>query len=104
MWYVILSLIIAGLILIVFNLYNQVTQLEAAIEEDNDTNERALRFYTTVLEILSTTLVELDRVDKRGSFSSDDEVGFTFRVIKETVEQTKYQLEQLIERDNTTSA
>lgn len=104
MWYVILSLIIAGLILIVFNLYNQVTQLEAVIEEDNDTNERALRFYTTVLEILSSALVELNRVDKRGAFSSDDEVGFTFRVMKETVEQTKYQLEQLIERDNTTNA
>lgn len=90
-----LLVMIVGLLYIIFNLYNQVLSLEESVSRDSNIEERALVFYTTILTILGNTLVELKRVDKRGSFSSDDEVGFVFKTILETIEQTKYQIEVL---------
>lgn len=57
--------------------------------------EAYVQFITSLYFNLRNTKEQMDGVDKRGSFSSDDEVGFAFKEIKESIEEvyqfiTKY--------------
>jgi hypothetical protein len=85
--------IICGVI--IRNLLNQVEQLEAELDNIDEVEERALRVYNFFLELFSNTLAELHRVDRNGAFASDDEVGFVFRTLMESIEHVKHQIELL---------
>ncbi len=74
---------------IIINLYRKVERLEGMVADAENT---AINVYNVMLEIFVSASTELERVDKRGAFASDDEVGFTFRIIKEVIEQVKYQI------------
>lgn len=91
-----IAIMLGGLLVIsiwiISNLYNQITTLERVVK---DTDDRMYKVYTFMLELFTRADSELGRIDKRGAFSSDDEVGFTFRIIKESIEQVKYQLLQM---------
>ena len=57
--------------------------------------EAYVQFITSVYFKLRNTRDRMDGVDKRGSFSSDDEIGFAFKEIQESIEEvyqfiTKY--------------
>jgi hypothetical protein len=43
---------------------------------------------------------EIDKVDKNGSFSSDDEIGFAFGVIKGSIQETLSEIEKLKEEES----
>lgn len=79
-----------GLGFAVNNLLKQVDTLEKDLDKYGDriveVEAESLKYYKYYLKIFSETLSELKRVDKRGSFSSDDEVGFSFRVIVSSIE------------------
>lgn len=101
MWYVIAILGISVLvcIFIINNLLNQISTLEKFIDsEDKKKNQKRVdfdKYYEYMLKLFSETLLELKRVDRNGAFSSDDEVGFAFRIILNAIEITKEKLSAL---------
>lgn len=82
--YILLALLIIS-IYINFNLYKREITIEKKLEEYADVEDRALRVYHNMLALLIRTRTEIDGVDKKGSFSSDDEVGFAFNIIKSSI-------------------
>ena len=100
---IILITIIFLLIWFIYNLNSQVNSLEAYVSK---INKRELNHYAEIegyykifLDLFTNAYLEMQRVDKRGSFSSDDEVGFAFRVILNSIESVKGALENL-RKDN----
>lgn len=85
-----LLVIIVVLIVIINNLWNQNKQLENEIGSEYQyvdfSEQKVESIYSFILQKLIATKSELDRIDKRGSFSSDDEVGFAFKVINNSIE------------------
>lgn len=80
-----------------YNLFKQNQQLEQYLQDYSKVEDEAETFYKVVLGLLIHTQTELDRVDKRGSFSSDDEVGFAFKAIHRSIETCVQQLKSMRE-------
>lgn len=97
------SLIITALCFVVYNLYHQSKQLEEFIlgveKREKQINEDAEKYYTAFLHLFIEAQSELKRVDKRGAFSSDDEVGFAFKVIKTSIDNVVLKLKEFKEDD-----
>ncbi len=87
--------IILVLCLIIVNLYRQTIQLELHIQSYADLESEVEKFYSVILGITYKSLSELNRIDKLGAFSADDEVGFIFKSMKSIVENTADQLKNL---------
>tara|TARA_Y100001963_G_C6443337_1_gene292402 strand:- start:31 stop:387 length:357 start_codon:yes stop_codon:yes gene_type:complete len=70
-----------------YNLYNKVETYEDREVEFNDTINR----YNTWMDEFSlrvgTASVRLKEIDNRGTFSSDDEVGIFFTILKDLMEK-----------------
>jgi len=102
-------LILAVLIIIVqgffvYNLYHQSKQLEDFIAEvekrEAKIYEDAEKYYIAFLQLFMNADSEISRIDKRGTFSSDDEVGFAFKVIKTCIGNVVQKLKELKEEQN----
>lgn len=84
-------------IYIIYNLYVNLTEIENKIQIIlND----KLNFYNFILGLLTKCYSEIDKVDKNGSFSSDDEIGFAFGVIKGSIQETLSEIEKLKEEES----
>ena len=92
---ILLSICLIVLGFIAMNLYNQVNQLEQYLEHATKSEEDVDSYYRYFLGLFTQCYVELQRIDKRGSFSSDDEVGFSFRIVLKAIEDVKIKLEKL---------
>lgn len=99
---IIISICILIIILLgffIYNLYQQNAQLEEFIKETEKKEvkiyEDAQKYYLAFLHLFTEAKSQLDRVDKKGAFSSDDEVGFSFKVIKTAIDNVVVQLETL---------
>lgn len=91
-------ILIVGLgicIFVISNLYEQITQLERYLQEATDNEEQLEKYYQYFLQLFARCKVELDKVDKRGAFSSDDEVGFAFKVIQQSIGDVAEKLKNL---------
>ena len=88
---ILITIIVVGTIIIV-NLLSQVSQLESELKTANSIIDRSGTFYTFLLKLYAEAAAKLDRIDKLGSFESDDEVGFIFRTIKETIAHIQHQM------------
>ncbi len=93
-------LLTSALSLFCFNLFKQNVQLEGYLKQYSANEDQMEIFYRLILGILTRTATEMDKVDKRGSFSSDDEVGFAFKVISRAIETAKRQMEAIRVQDN----
>lgn len=89
----ILSILLLVSGLIIWNLYNQTQQLSEFVEKYNKRETKLYQeletHYQIFLKLFTEASLELSRVDKRGSFSSDDEVGFAFKTIVRAIETVK---------------
>lgn len=54
-----------------------------------------IKHYDFFIGLFGRAQIQLELVDKRGAFSSDDEVGFAFKTIKTAIEEVKTQLERV---------
>lgn len=90
----IILVIILGIIIILqsfflYNLFKQNEDLEKVIISSGETDEKlkreVLNYYLAFLNLFMEADQQMERIDKRGSFSSDDEVGFAFKVIKTAI-------------------
>jgi hypothetical protein len=79
----------------IYNLYNQVQQLEQYLLEATKVEDEFENYYQYFLTMFIKCHSELKDIDTRGSFSSDDEVGFAFRVIIKAIEDVKIKIEQM---------
>ena len=103
MIYILIILICIVIIILctffIYNLYKQNEQLEKFIKDIEKKEvkmyEDAQKYYIAFLRLFSEAKSQLDRVDKKGAFSSDDEVGFSFKVIKTAIDNVVEQLETI---------
>lgn len=94
-----LSILFLVAIYIIFNLYTKVQKLEEQIITDAVPEERAYLIYDNLLKLLIRCNVELSSIDKRGTYSSDDEVGFAFKIIKGSIENLVSEINMLNNTD-----
>lgn len=75
---ILMILLIIVLIYIIKNLYNKTEVLNNIISQQQD-------IQADVLLRMENTIEELKQIDLRGAFESDDEVGFTWKNLKEII-------------------
>jgi hypothetical protein len=78
------------LIVTIAAIINLVHQLEAAEEalENSETSETYYRdIVDNIREQVLRTQVRMKETDIRGSFEADDEVGYTFKVLQEIIDE-----------------
>lgn len=92
---IILSIALGICIYVISNLLKQVSILESSLQDMSKIEDEALSIYDFFLRLFTRTLTELEQVDRRGAFASDDEVGFVFNTILESIKQVKFKIEQL---------
>lgn len=104
--YVILGLSIFGNILLwifITNLLNQIDEFEKVVEKalnrNDKLNEDILKYHQVLQGLFTRAYSDILKVDKNGSFSSDDEVGWSFTLIKETIRDIQDRLENLKRKD-----
>lgn len=102
---IILSLLLIVGAVVIRNLLKQNDELVEIIQiysnKVDSVEEEAIKYQRYYLELITQTYQELQRIDKRGSFSSDDEVGFSFRILFTAIENLKLKLGSIeIEEEN----
>jgi len=96
---IILSLLVLILGWTTWNLYSQVSVMEDFIKKTNKREEKLYteieNYYKIFLSLFTEAYSNIQRVDKHGSFSSDDEVGFAFKVIYNSIKEVQTKLQSL---------
>ena len=84
MFETIILIVLIGLVIffgyVIYLMSDGLEQLENQVEFYTE-------WYETFIERLADANDKMAQVDKRGSFSSDDEIGFAFKTVKECIEQ-----------------
>ena len=75
----ILVLLVLFLSWVVYRLMGQTEQYENDIEWFQD-------WYSKFIAMIAEASVKMEQVDKKGSFSSDDEIGFAYKTIKDCID------------------
>lgn len=96
---IVLSIITLILGFTTWNLYSQVQTLEDYAKKTNKREQKVLleaeNYYKIFKGLFEEAYLNIQRVDKRGSFSSDDEVGFAFKVIFNSLKEVNEKLDTL---------
>lgn len=85
----ILIFIILILLYICLNLWFKISKIQKIYNTDIMSYSKLL---INLIAVFTAAAAKLERIDKNGSFSSDDEVGFAFKLIKETIFSLKDKL------------
>lgn len=96
----IIALIIISVLLIFsiygnINSYKKIEVLEKQIDRIEKIESNSVTLVENLLIAYIKVLAKLKRIDRLGSFESDDEVGFVFKTIKNTIEELKNELDNL---------
>lgn len=91
----ILGVVCVVLAYVVYNLNRKVGYLE---QQQEQLEQKSVELVEQLIVNFFAAQQQLERVDKRGSFASDDEVGFVFTVIKNTVHELAQYLKKLQEQ------
>lgn len=104
MIYIIIFLLIIIFILswFVYNLFNQTNQLKEYLNEAFDQEDHMLKVYDVILKMLIHTKIEFEKIDFRGSFSTDDEVGFSFKALQSCIDTLLHEIEVIKNAENET--
>ena len=84
---VILSAILFVSLLINFNQMRKQEALESYIEELENSNTDYYQFFTTLKSRMNESNSKLKQIDRLGSFEADDETGFVFSELRDTIEE-----------------
>lgn len=77
------------------NLYKKNELLESQVDRTVSIETNAINLIENLLVTYIKVLAKLKRLDRLGGFESDDEVGFVFKTIKNTIEELKNELDSL---------
>lgn len=80
---------------VITNLLRQNRTLESEVIRTNVVVDDVERMYDFFMKLFTTTLSDMERIDKLGAFKSDDEVGYIFNTLLESIKQVKFKLEQI---------
>lgn len=83
----ILTIIILSILLIlsiIINIRQNSILNKIELLFDNQTQDLN-QFIIKISEVYIKALSKLERIDKKGAFASDDEVGFVFNILKNTI-------------------
>lgn len=97
-WIIIASVSLIGngiLIWMISNLLKQNNVLEDSVKNQIKLEDDILKYHEVVLGIISNAYTEFVRIDKKGSFSSDDEVGWSFSLLKNIIKDIKEKIEAI---------
>lgn len=89
---IIFSVLCLVMLYIIITLYRKNLILGNEIETRYGNEENYILFFRSILETYVGVLAKLKRIDRRGSFESDDEIGFVFKTIKNTISELHQQL------------
>lgn len=92
---VILSIILLVSLYVNINTYKKIEALEKQIDYLSTIESNSIELVKNLLVVYVKVLTKLKRIDRLGSFESDDEVGFVFKTIKTTIEELKLELDNL---------
>lgn len=87
--------IIIVLLYIIFNLYSKLDALYSQINSYYNVENNAIVLIENLIVTYTKVLSKLKRIDRLGSFESDDEVGFVFKTLKKTIEELVSELKVL---------
>ena len=82
---IILSTICVILLYITINQYFKISKYEELAVQSQASYENALNLLNKMIELFASAKVRLSKIDESGTFSSDDEVGFAFKLIDSTI-------------------
>lgn len=68
---------------IVWNLLKKVESYEETISEYEEYILQFQKYYTQIREAIEFSDIKLKQVDSRGSFKSDDEIGYFFQTVQD---------------------
>lgn len=95
-----ISLIIVSIFLLAsiyanINSYKKIEVLEKQIDRIEIIETNSITLVENLLVAYIKVLTKLKRIDRLGAFESDDEVGFVFKTLKNTIEELKNELDSL---------
>lgn len=67
---------------------SKITRLGEALDELENDNDELISFISNLNTRLHIDYSHLKEIDRRGSFESDDEVGFVFNTMKSIIEDS----------------
>lgn len=91
----ILSVALVASLYVSYNLYTKNVILIAEVQSADKDLYAAINLVAFIRRMVAETYAEMKLIDKRGGFSSDDEVGIAFRSIYECVQQANVAMEYL---------
>jgi hypothetical protein len=89
---IVLSVCLITSLYVNINLYSKNSVLYKQLDDIEKIETRAVDLVENLLLSHIKILAKLKRVDRMGSFESDDEIGFVFKAIKKTIEDLKEEL------------
>jgi uncharacterized protein involved in tolerance to divalent cations len=69
--------------------------LEKQLDKIESIETNSINLVENLLITYIKVFTKLKRIDRLGAFESDDEVGFVFKTIKNTIEELKNELDNL---------
>lgn len=84
------------LVWVIFNQNKKIRVYSDMINEDHAW-DNSYNLIHRLLELYTEAKGRLERIDKMGSFSSDDEVGFAFKLINSTIIELTARLQEIKE-------
>jgi len=82
---IILSILLVLCIYIIINQYFKISKYELLYAESVERFDNSKNMLIRLIELFTAAATRLRRIDTNGSFSSDDEVGFAFKLIDTTI-------------------
>lgn len=91
----ILIMIILVLIYVIINLYNKLRKCEKLITDTEISNElNYINFYKSFKEMANRLIA----IDKKGSFKSEDEVGYSWNIFMKLIEDMDELFKTILEK------
>lgn len=82
---------------VTLNLYYKLTKYESFINGSREFYDSSYILLERLLKLFVEAKAQLTKVDAKGSFSTDDEVGFVFKLINSVIVEITSKLNEVIE-------
>lgn len=80
---------------IIYNLYIQNNKWVEIVNQYFKKEDDFIKHYQVVLNLCLEAKLNMERIDKLGAFASDDDVGFSFKLIQSTIDTLAEKLNQI---------
>lgn len=96
---IILSSILGICIYIIFNMYYKIKKLEELLIKSEQIEQRVVNLIRLVAKKNIEAYAIIKKIDKRGSFESDDEIGIIYKIIRNTIKDLSDQMSEIFNEE-----